>query len=619
MLEIILPCPNCQTSLLIDEQNAGTDVLCPGCDSRLTLPTDLSGASQPVLKRTAEQVQAQAQAQSQAQAQARKNHPLHRTGHMTPLPEEAVPAAAAAGGGGEHRTHLPGLRRGDLSPEEEMRRLASLTADPGKFDLHNVDTKGRTAFPCPGCHRPVWISGSEWGQDMTCGACSQVIRAPDPSTGEPAKVLQPNNAEHRPKTVLPGRRQVENVAVGEQTGSGTGPGRSRRQNTQTPTPDAPSPERTQGRAPAREPIPARGDVELSATVRKGPPVRRTVTPTQEQSAVAAEFESSPSGAAAQPAAELPSGKFVQRIPAERLPSFTPKHEADLSVEATGNWGGTTPQEQSPAFRRILTAAVLTLILGAVGITAYLLSDYFREKPAQGKPAETESPVQNADWARATLQRFFGAQTVEDMAKEVRHPEKTLPRMKEWYARNGLTRQKVEFTNAWREQDNVQDSGKNFIFTIVTLDGVPQREAALETFADGHPPKLDWEDFVGWSETPWIDFLKSTSERPAEFRVVVRLIEYYNGFYQDRHRYIAFRVSDRNTSTATHCYAYCDANSEIANIISASMRSDRLKGRYGPDTSEDVAEVILRLRFLPEGKEFNQAAIEKVVWNSWLEP
>lgn len=601
MLETILPCPNCQTSLLVDEQNAGSDVLCPGCEVRLTLPTDLSGAVPPKVIQPADATG------------PRKNQPLHRSGHLIPPAEDTPPA-------GEHRTQLP-ERRG-LSPEEEMRRLAALTADPGTFDLHNVDTKGRTAFPCPACHRPVWIAGSEWGREMVCEGCTQTIKAPDPASGEPAKVMESPGGEPRAKTVLPSRRQVENLGVGEQTGLG----RSKRQVGQTPapapareqTPPPPTPpvERVRGPVPSREPIPVRGDVELSAPVRKGPPARRTVTPTQEQSAVVAEFEGA---AAPQTGGALPTGKFVQRLSTERAPSFTPKHDADLSVEATGNWGGTEPQEQSVAFRRTFTVAILTLILGAVGITAYLLSDYFKEKPARtGKqPAEAESPVQNVDWAKAALQRFFAAQSVEDMAKEVRHPEKTLPRMKDWYAKNGNVRQNLEFTDDWREQDNWQGLGLNLIFTVIKLDGVPQRELTLETFTDGRPPKLDWEDFVAWSETPWIDFLKVTSERPTEFRVVVTLIDYYNGFYSDRSRYLAFRVSDRNNSAS--CYAYCSAGSDVAKVITASMRTGRQQGRTGPEATADVAEVILRLRFLPEGKEFNQAAIDQVVANSWLEP
>ena len=599
MLEIILPCPNCQTSLLVDEQVAGSDVLCPGCDARLTLPRDLSGASLPVLKSPAQP------GEPIGLPASRRNQPLHRTGQPAPLPEESAGAPSQ-----EQRTQLP-ERRG-LTPEEEMRRMAALTADPGKFDLHNVDTRGRSAFPCPACHRPVWISGSEWGREVVCSGCSQTIVAPDPSTGAPAKTVTPAGAEARPKTVLPARRQVENLGAGEQQAAG----RPKRQGGQLPTAReaGPSPAR-QAPGPAREPIPARGDVELSAPVRKGPPARRAVTPAQEQNAVAAEFEAT--APAADPAAP-PAGKFVQRLGNERNPTFTPKHEADLSVETTGNWGGSTPQEQSVAFRRLLTFAIITLLVGGVVITAYLVSDNWREKPAQStKPNEPESPVQNVDWAKSALRRFIDATTVEDMAKEVRHPEITLPRMKEWYARLGVPKIQMEFTDDWREKDAWQGSASNFLFTVVKLDGFTQTEIALETFTDGRTPKLDWESFVAWSERPWIDFLKETSEQPAEFRVSVTLVEYYNGYYSDRQRYLSFRVSDRNNEGS--CWAYCDANSEAGKALKLAVRAGRQSGRTASETGEGIAQVILRLRYLPEGKQYNQAAIDKVLSTSWLQP
>lgn len=602
MLEIILPCPNCQTSLLVDEQNAGTDVLCPGCEAQLKLPRDLSGAVQPELKRT--------------ETGARKNHPLHRTGHLMSLPDEPEAGPAPE----PHHTHLP-ERRG-LSAEEEMRRMAALTAEPVSFDLHNVNTKGQTAFPCPACHRPVWITGAEWGQVLVCAGCSSSIIAPEPGSGAPARLAETESAvEPRQKTVLPARRQVEDLGVGEQPAAG----RPKRQGGQLPpareAATAPAPqaaERSKTKAPAREPIPARGDVELSSAMRKGPPLRRTVTAVQEQSAVAAEFESS---RAEQPAGEIPAGRIVQRSHGERVPNFTPKHEADLSAETAGQWGGTAPQEQSVVFRRTLTIAILTLLVGAILVTAFMLRSYFAPPDLVTEdPAAEESPVQNVDWAKAAIERYFAAQTVEDMAKEVRHPELTLPRMKAWYARTGLPRQKAEVTDDWREQDNFQGRGVNFIFTVVKVDGLKSLPVALEVFNDGRLPKLDWEHFVSWSETPWSEFLRTTSERPAEFRVAVTPLPYYNGHYTDERRYLCFRVSDRENFGS--CYAYCESNSNLAKLLLKAVREAYQTGlpdRVYTETGEGIAHVILRLRFLPEGQQFNQASIEELIWNDWLEP
>ena len=63
MPEIIVPCPSCDASLLVDEQNAGQEVLCPGCSVRLTLPASLDMRTRPAATITPDEP-------------ARRNHPL---------------------------------------------------------------------------------------------------------------------------------------------------------------------------------------------------------------------------------------------------------------------------------------------------------------------------------------------------------------------------------------------------------------------------------------------------------------------------------------------------------------------------------------------------------------
>ena len=609
MPEITVPCPNCQTSLLVDEQNAGHDVLCPECQVRLTLPRDLSGAVLPVMK----------DAPAADGLAVRKNHPLYRTGHLTALPAEPDPAA---GPPPPRAAHLP-ERRG-LTPEEEMRRLAALTVEPPAYDLHNVDTKGRTAFPCPGCHRPVWIARTEWGLTKVCDGCAREVVAPDPSKGEPARLNPEAPPEPRQKTVLPGRRQVENLAVGEQPAVG----RPKRQGGQLPParesasePMLQTADRARSRPPHIEPIPARGDVDMAAPVRKGPPAgKRVVTPTQEQAAAAAGFEDHDTAQGIGPV-EVPQVRLHHRINPERAPNFTPKHEADLSVETTGNWGGEAPQENSLAFRRILTIAIITLLLGAIAVTAFLLrATWARPDLAPENGEAPESPVQSVEVAKATMARFFNAVTVEDRAREVRHPEITLPRMRSWYARNNRTQHIVEYTDDWREQDNYAGKGINFIFTTVRLDSLNDYDIFLEISKDGSATKIDWEHFTGWSETTWIEFLKATSIQPGEFRVTITPTDYYNGYFSDRSRYLAFTVKDRDNSGS--CTAYCEAGTNLGNLLLKGIREARklnTVNSVNEVTGEGIARVILRLRYLPEGQKFNQATIDALVWDDWLEP
>ena len=121
--------------------------------------------------------------------------------------------------------------------------------------------------------------------------------------------------------------------------------------------------------------------------------------------------------------------------------------------------------------------------------------------------------------------------------------------------------------------------------------------------------------------PWSEFLKSTSERPSDFRVNITPIDYYNGFYSDRSKYYAFLVKDPLNFGS--CYAYCSVNSDLGGKILDCVREAYKNGQVisltGSEQSEGNARVILRLHFLPEGKKFNQATIDALVWNEWLEP
>ncbi len=606
MPEIIVPCPSCQASLLVDEQNAGEEVLCPGCDARLVLPRDLSGRSMPELK----PAPLASPPPAAPEEPVRRNLPLQRTGHLGSLPEDPAAAFVARN---RPSAHLP-ERRG-ISAEEEMRRLATLTADPVSFDLHNVDTKGRSAFPCPGCHRPVWISRSDWGRVVVCEGCSREVIAPDPSKGvQPRLAHEEESAAPRQRTVLPDRRQVENLPTGENAAAG----RPRREGGHLP------PARTQGAsgaAPAgsaMEPIPARGDVDMTAEIRKGPPVARRSA--QEQTTAATAFgDSHPA-----PGTPIPdeTDKPLQRMNPGRAPQFKPKHETDKSAETAGNWGGEGPAENTTSFRRTLTLALLILGLGAIAVGVFTYRSYFFGPATVVEEESGEvNPVLNVKEAQEVLSRFFKAETVEAMAAFVRHPEVTLPRMKEYYRRSGMPRQIYAVTDDWGMESNWQKAGVDFLFTSILADKTTRMAAALEVPKDGSPPRLDWESFVSWSEVPWSDFLKTTSEQPGDYRVTITPTDYYNGPFQDRSRYYAFVVKDpANFGT---CYAYCEVDSPRALKLMECIRQARLKGYVTTpapgEMEQGIAKVILRLHFPPDGKQFNQAAIDGFIWNDWVVP
>jgi uncharacterized Zn finger protein (UPF0148 family) len=546
MPEIVLPCPRCQMPLLVDDGNAGAEVLCPGCKVHLILPAD-PGGKVPVREKSA--------IEAETTGDGRRNFRLSRTGHAG-----AVEGAEVVVSDPERRVaSLPQKRR--MEDEEEQKRLAAMVGEAGA------------------------------------------------------------GVAEREKAVLPERRQVVDVPSGEQTGAG----RPKRQGGEFP-PVRKSGEDVSGGSKERvgvppgaaEPIPARGDAEFAV---KLPPRREPVPEppvrASTESPVSSERESAAVSAAV-PAEPAPPKPRVPRVAPERAPAFSPKHEADLSVENVGEWGGGgEPAEQSPAFRRTVSLALVFLLLAGGGAAVVASRGFFAKAPAAGAAAEADGgATRNKEAATAVLRRFFGADTVDAMAKEVRHPELTGDRMRRYYASQALTPRQVSFETDWEEVGNFEGKGVDFIYTTVEVDSFQKRQVWLELPKDGSDPKLDWEHAVSWSEVPWSDFLTGNHEQPVAFRVTASPVHHYIGAFEDEYRYHAFRLADPEDSL--NCYGYCETDSEIARQLLAECQQARRRGEVNSE-GEGVARCMLRLRPVAEGKRFNQYIIDGFAWKTWVEP
>ena len=107
------------TPLLIDEENAGTEVLCPGCGVHLVLPRELSGAEGPVVFEEVRGVRVEEELGGEAAG--RKVFRLNRSGPVTlgeGVESVAVDPLRVKG------TALP-TRRG-VESGEAMRLLAAM-------------------------------------------------------------------------------------------------------------------------------------------------------------------------------------------------------------------------------------------------------------------------------------------------------------------------------------------------------------------------------------------------------------------------------------------------------------------------------------------------------------
>lgn len=225
----------------------------------------------------------------------------------------------------------------------------------------------------------------------------------------------------------------------------------------------------------------------------------------------------------------------------------------------------------------------------------------------------EDPVENVNRAKEVLTSFFAATTVEEMAKYVRHPEKTLPRMKEHFKDQQVKPLRFDFrlNLNWSERDTREGT---HVLAEVEVDGfnksvelVASKEADL---------KLDWESLVGWCEMPWQKFLESGSPKAMEFRVQLSLPDYYNWDFSDSKKLLCFSARDADNTATVYCY--CEADSETGRALLKSIREARRNG-FVDAAGEGLSKYNVRLTMKEADVPRRQARIESMVRGDWSAP
>lgn len=563
MSSLNLPCPVCATPLILDQENAGLEVLCPGCGSHLRLPSQVDSPPPPVI--------------------LRRSNPN-------------APAASPPAGAGENWFEQP------ASPPPGSAAASPFSSSPrSPADLQSPDRKENS--PALPSGRP---KSSEDELRRLAGAASAAGGAHSFTPEEAAQL-----AAERAKTVLPDRRRISPDAVPamgaafvHEKRDPIEPGMKRFG--ESPPEPQPKPAPI---APLSPKIHQQVDISpspLSGGARSLPqapgPVAPTPPPPGERPPEAKEEEA---GA---------RGGF--RLNDERTPQFVPQEVIEIETDAK-EWGGETSPQETIRTRRVVTLALAVILLLAGGVGIYVMRHAFEPPVADTESKDSgEDPMKNVVAARSVLKRFLAAPGIEAMAAEVRHPEETKPRMERYYASRKITPLAVRNESAaWGE---VRIGEKDFITNTMELDDFNVYAFSLE-LPPGSAPKVDWESYVNWSEVPWAEFLSHPPDDSVEFRVSAVPDDYYSGAFEGREfDMLCFKLRSPKKSQYEFCYGYCDKNSEVGTQILFMQRRSR-QSRKLDEKGKPLANCILRLRFSPEGKKFNQVLIEKMVFQGWVQP
>lgn len=222
--------------------------------------------------------------------------------------------------------------------------------------------------------------------------------------------------------------------------------------------------------------------------------------------------------------------------------------------------------------------------------------------AREEREETEARVL-IDRIEDSLRFFFNATTVEFLARNVRHPERVLPLMRQYYARQSVSSGRMRSIRVL--QPLTLENRGNFWMASVLLTNGQLQNLIIEIDASGQP-LIDWETMVCHQPMPWDEFAR---ERPAgtslDFRVYAEQDSFFSHEFADSGRWLCFRLTALDSEETLFGYISADSG-EARGLL------DLIDANRGGKVS-----LILRLG-IPEGLQSRRGVmIEKVINSRWL--
>jgi hypothetical protein len=200
-------------------------------------------------------------------------------------------------------------------------------------------------------------------------------------------------------------------------------------------------------------------------------------------------------------------------------------------------------------------------------------------------------------AEPLAKKFLEAGRIEDLLPLVRNPGVAEARMRRHYAEG-----KIEAPGM------AEFNTESLISCLGTISALKVRTRGYEekslAFVDTPQGlKIDWESWVGWSETRWEEFLASKPTTGRVFRLNLSPADYYNFAFSDDQKWQAYRLQSPAGEHSIYGYAERD-----------SMLASRL---VVPPESKQMA-LMLALKFPANATSDNQVLIEKFVAEGWVQ-
>jgi hypothetical protein len=215
-------------------------------------------------------------------------------------------------------------------------------------------------------------------------------------------------------------------------------------------------------------------------------------------------------------------------------------------------------------------------------------------PATQVPAFSEAAFLAV--AEPLAKRFLDARTIDELLPIVRHPEVAGPRIRAFYPDGTL---EAAGMSAFNTNAQLVPAGSGYTVQVRT-GAYAEKTMALFPTPDG--AVIDWESWVGWSEMPWPDFIKSRPTEAKIFRVMLGPVDYYNFNFTDDRKWRSYRLVSPDGEHSLYGYV------ELDSVLDARLR---------PPPDNKQIPLTLSLKYPPDSDSPNQVLVEKWHADGWV--
>jgi hypothetical protein len=213
------------------------------------------------------------------------------------------------------------------------------------------------------------------------------------------------------------------------------------------------------------------------------------------------------------------------------------------------------------------------------------------------PSETQA-VEVRDEAKAVLEKFLAADSVEAKLALAYDPARVGPMMKSYYQQHSaraLSYSHVERVEGVKSYDE---------FCVVLRDGSKKFAAVLST-PDG--PRVDWASLISYGDMEWEQMRKARPSQPVLMRVLASDARQYRGAFSDAVKLRCVRLVPASDPSAVPVYGYVPLESDLGRRLGLWLARN------------DKAAVPLTLKLCYPGEIItpDQAWITEVVTPGWV--